>query len=69
MILIPSDRRNTPLSRVLPKIERLNVPVTWWDNGEFRAGSRVTDALAGGSGRATPGDPAVMPTVTARAAA
>lgn len=54
MILILSDRRDTTVRRVLPKIERLGVPVTWWDSGEFPARSRVTAAFADGSRRLTP---------------
>ncbi|WP_182900727.1 hypothetical protein [Microbispora sp. H10830] len=46
MILILSDRRDTTVRRVLPKIERLGVPVTWWDSGEFPARSRVSAAFA-----------------------
>ncbi|MEN3540886.1 hypothetical protein AAH991_37635 [Microbispora sp. ZYX-F-249] len=44
MILIPFDRRDTTVCRVLPKIERLGVPVTRWDTGACPAGSRVTAA-------------------------
>ncbi|MGI5154221.1 hypothetical protein [Microbispora sp. CA-102843] len=44
MILIPSDRQDTTVRRVLPKIERLGVPVTWRDSGEFPVRSRVTAA-------------------------
>ncbi|GLX08095.1 MvdC/MvdD family ATP grasp protein [Microbispora sp. NBRC 16548] len=54
MILILSDRRDTTVRRVLPKIERLGVPVTSWDSGEFPARSRVTAAFADGSRRLTP---------------
>jgi hypothetical protein len=46
VILILSDRRDTTVRRVLPKIERLGVPVTWWDSGEFPARSQVTAAFA-----------------------
>ncbi|MEU6427020.1 MvdC/MvdD family ATP grasp protein [Microbispora sp. NPDC046973] len=53
MILILSDRQDTTVRRVLPKIERLGVPVTWWDSGEFPARSRVTAVFAGGSRRLT----------------
>ncbi|MEU6414315.1 hypothetical protein [Microbispora sp. NPDC046933] len=51
MILILSDRQDTTVRRVIPKIERLGVPVTRWDSGEFPAGSRVTAALARGPRR------------------
>ncbi|MEZ0074068.1 MvdC/MvdD family ATP grasp protein [Planotetraspora sp. GP83] len=53
MILILSDRRDMTVSRVLPKVERRGVPVTWWDSGEFPGRSRVTATFAGGTHRLT----------------
>lgn len=47
MILILSDREDTTVCRVLPEIERRDVPATWCDSGESAAGSRVTAASEG----------------------
>lgn len=68
MILIVSDRLDSAVGRVLPKIERLGVPVTWWDSGDFPARSRVTAAFGAGARRLTldTGDTVVdLATVTA----
>ncbi|MCW2882470.1 MAG: hypothetical protein JWQ95_6570 [Sphaerisporangium sp.] len=53
MILILSERLDDTVHMVLPKLRRRNVPVTWWDSGDFPARSRLTAAFSGGEHRLT----------------
>ncbi|GAA3442876.1 MvdC/MvdD family ATP grasp protein [Planomonospora venezuelensis] len=51
MILVLSDRRDDAVEMVLPKLAARGAPVTWWDPGEFPAGSTLTAAFADGAHR------------------
>ncbi|WP_248964193.1 MvdC/MvdD family ATP grasp protein [Sphaerisporangium perillae] len=53
MILILSERLDDTVDLVLPKLRRRNVPVTWWDSGDFPARSRLTAAFSAGGHRIT----------------
>ncbi|TMR91665.1 MvdC/MvdD family ATP grasp protein [Nonomuraea basaltis] len=53
MILILSDPLDDTVDMVMPKLLRRNIPVTWWDSGEFPARSRLTVAFADGEHRIT----------------
>ncbi|GLX02806.1 MvdC/MvdD family ATP grasp protein [Microtetraspora sp. NBRC 16547] len=47
MLLILSDRGDTTVDMVLPKIETRGLPVVWWDPGDFPSKGRVTATFTG----------------------